>query len=175
VLAAVGASRALTERPPEAVVLLGTCGAYENTGLSPGTVVVSRRVHLVEPLALSRAAEFPPPMPTSLDADARLIESLAAAGARPADIATTLAITVDDRAAAFTAQATATQVEHLEAFAVATACAALRVRFVAVLGVANRVGARARTEWRANHVQASEQAAGVALRWLCGGAVGLVG
>lgn len=174
VLAAVGAARALAEGPAQAVVLLGTCGAYKSAGWGPGTVVVARRVHLVDPSALSRAAEFPPPMPTSLDADPRLVEALADAGARPADIATTLAITVDDRAAAFVAQATATHVEHLEAFAVAAACAASNVRFAAVLGVANRVGASARAEWRANHVHASEQAAGVVLRWLRKGAAGLV-
>src|SRR5579872_7104691 len=93
VLAAVGAVRVLAEHRPRAVVLLGTCGAYDNAALGPGRVIVSRQVKLVDPSALSRAADFPAPMPTRLDADARLATALAAAGAQPADIATTLAIT----------------------------------------------------------------------------------
>jgi nucleoside phosphorylase len=96
--------------------------------------------------------------------------ALTDAGARAADVATTLAITVNDDAAGFIARESATEVEHLEAFAVAIACAAAGVAFAAVLGVANVVGARAREQWQANHHRAAARAASVVLQWLRDGA-----
>jgi hypothetical protein len=95
------------------------------------------------------------------------------AGARPVDVAATLAITVDDAAASSLRQRTGGSVEHLEAFAVAMACRRAQRRFVAVLGVANAVGARAREEWKAHQAAASEAAAGVVARWLGAGAPGV--
>jgi nucleoside phosphorylase len=106
-------------------------------------------------------------MSISLDADAAVAEALCrATGARLADIATTLAITVDDRTAARIAVASSAQVEHLEAHGTATACAAQSVPFGVVLGVANVVGAHAREQWRAHHRAASQAAADAVLRWL---------
>jgi nucleoside phosphorylase len=79
-------------------------------------------------------------------------------------VATTLAVTVDDAAAARIAQATTAHVEHLEAYGVAAACAARGIPFAAALGVANEVGARGREEWRAHHRAAAAAAVDVVLR-----------
>jgi futalosine hydrolase len=166
--AAAGAASLLAPGRPGAVVLTGTCGAYRGSGFAIGDVAVSRRVHLVDGGAVRGLSEFPGPMPTALDADRELVAALASAGALPADVAATLAITVDDDAATQIARATGTQVEHLEAYGVATACAAVGVPFVAVLGVANFVGSTARAEWRANHEQAAGAAVSRIVRWLEG-------
>ena len=53
-------------------------------------------------------------------------------------------------------------VEHLEAFGFARACAAEGLPCGAVLGVANMVGGRGRAEWLAHHASASDDAADVA-------------
>ena len=47
-----------------------------------------------------------------------------------------------------------------------------RTNFAVVLGVANRVGAPARGEWKAHHEAASLAAANVVLRWIDDGAAG---
>src|SRR5271165_889966 len=94
--AAAGTARALAELRPRAVVMVGTCGSYDGSMLAIGDVVVSRRIRLADSAALAGHADFPGPMATSRDGDARLVEGLAAAGARAVDVATTLAISVDD-------------------------------------------------------------------------------
>jgi nucleoside phosphorylase len=179
-MSAAGTAMQLAELRPRAVVAIGTCGAYApdgTAGASPRTpaplairdVVVARRVRLVDASVAGGVAQFPEPMSVSIDADAGLADALERAGARRADVATTLAITVDDATAARIARAAGVQVEHLEAFGVAAACAARGVPFGAVLGVANIVGARARDEWRMHRRQAAAAAAEVALRWVQAG------
>jgi len=122
--AAAGAATALAELGAGTVVLVGTCGAYRGAGLAIGDVIVANVVRVADVAAAEGRAEFPAPMVTSLPSDSRLRLELARSGARPAHVATTLGITVDDASAARVAQATGSQVEHLEAFGVATACAA---------------------------------------------------
>jgi nucleoside phosphorylase len=82
-------------------------------------------------------------------------------------------VTTDDALAARLAAFTSCAVEHLEAYGVAAACAAQGVPFVAALGVANRVGATGRAEWRQNHRAASAAAIGVLVAWMGEGAPGL--
>jgi futalosine hydrolase len=171
--AAVGAATHVGELAPRAVVLVGTCGAYAGAGLAIGDVIVARRLRLVDPASLAGAAQFPEPMAITADADGPLTEAFAALGVRACCLATTLAITVDDVAAARVARGSGAEVEHLEAHGVATACAARGVPFAAVLGVANFVGARGRAEWRANHRLAEVAACERLLQWLGGGASGL--
>ena len=161
--AAVGTATRLGSIRPRAVVLVGTCGVYAG-GPAVGEVVAARRVRLVEPAVVEGRAAIPEPVSLVAAADAAIAQALAAAGAQLADIATTLGVTTDDALAARLAQAASCEAEHLEAFAVATACAAVGVPFGAALGVANAVGSRAREEWRTNHRAAAERAAAVALR-----------
>jgi futalosine hydrolase len=173
--AAVHSSVQVREVRPRAVVLLGTCGVYRGfapTGQSDraelgiGDVIVSRRVLLADWATLEGHAQFPPATAAPLSADEHLTESLARAGAAPADVANTLGITVNDNVAARIAKSTGAGVEHLETYGVATACAAAGVPFAAVLGVANFVGSSGREEWRGHHVRASEAAAQLVLAWM---------
>ncbi len=163
-MAAAGAAMQLTEMQPRSVVLLGTCGAYAASGVALGEVIAARRVRLVDYAVVQGVAQFPDPMSVVTDTHPAALQALAGAGARPADVATTLAVTVDDAAAARIAQASAAHVEHLEAYAVAAACAARGIPFGAALGVANQVGASGREQWRAHHRAASASAVEVVLR-----------
>jgi len=168
--AAAGAATAIAELAPRLVVLVGTCGAYRASGLAIGDVVVADGVRVADGFAVEGRAEFPAPMVTALASDPRPRTELVARGARSVDVATTLGITVDDASAARIAQGTQAQVEHLEAFGVAHACAVRGVPFAAVLGVANFVGTGAREEWRTNHHAASAAVARCILQWLEGSA-----
>jgi len=163
-MAAAGAAMQLVEMQPSAVVLLGTCGAYIGGGVGLGEVIAARRVRLVDHSVVQGVAQFPDPMSVVTDAHAVMLQAFLRAGARAADVATTLAITVDDAVASRIARAAAVQVEHLEAYGVAAACAARGIPFGAVLGVANHVGARARDEWRAHHRTAAAAAVDAVLR-----------
>ncbi|MGA2447353.1 MAG: hypothetical protein ABTD50_01615 [Polyangiaceae bacterium] len=166
VQATVGALWSLRDCRPRAVVLVGTCGAYAGSGFGLGDVVTARAIRLVEPAAVRAQAQFPPALSTTFAADPGLASELTQAGALPADVATTLAITVDDALAGDIARDTECGVEHLEAYGVAAACARAGVAFAAVLAVANVVGSRARSEWQANHVTAEANAARIVRQWL---------
>jgi nucleoside phosphorylase len=165
-MAAAGAAMQLGEVQPRAVVLLGTCGAYEGAGVAIGQVVAARRVRLVSLAVVDGLAQFPEPMSVVAETHPAPTEALVRSGAFLADVANTLAITVDDAAAARIARATAVAAEHLEAYGVASACAARGVPFATALGVANVVGSRARDEWRTHHRTAATAAADVVLRAL---------
>jgi len=169
--AARGAAATLEAGRPRAVVLVGTCGAYPASGLSIGDIVVARCTLLAEPAVFEGLAAFPSAMPARLETDAVMTAALAATGARPVEVGTTLAVTTDDDLAARLARHAG--VEHLEAFAVATACAAKGVPFSAVLGVSNSVGSRGRAEWRAHGTSAGRAAAAHVASWVRSGAVGL--
>jgi nucleoside phosphorylase len=172
-LAAAGAAMQLARESPRLVVALGSCGAYAGAGLGIGEVVVSRRVRLASGWAADRLAQFPEPMSIVADSHPGLVDSLARAGAKPVDVAATLAITTDDAAAARLSAHTGAAVEHLEAHGVAVACAAVGVAFAAVLGVANMVGSSARDEWRLHHREAAAATADVLVRWLHAGGIGM--
>jgi nucleoside phosphorylase len=175
VAAALGATAVLHDLRPVAVVLVGTCGAYASrvSNLAIGDVVLGRRVVLAGPSFASGASQFPAPMATSLELDGPLSEALC--DGRPcasATIATTLGVTVDDESAMKTSAASGAQVEHLESFSVAAACARARVPLAVALSVANLVGSGAREQWRAHHHEASEKAANWIGAWLQRGAPG---
>lgn len=170
--AAAAAARSIDRTRPRAIVLLGTCGAYASSNLGVNDVVVSGSVKLADSAVSSRSAEFPAPMRAQLESSPSLRVALKRCGAKAADVANTLGITVDDAAAALVSRSSSAQVEHLEAFGVATAAASVAVPFVALLGIANRVGERGREEWRERHHGASARAVKVAIRWIREGAEG---
>ncbi len=154
--AAIGMTRLLAARParPEAVLFVGTCGAFASSGLEVGDVVAVARSTVLD-VALARGGSaLPAPMPARVDMDASLV---ARAGLRAVHALTTLGVTIDDALA--TELGAQGEVEHLEVFAVARACAAFDVPFVAILGVANPVGSAGRAAWLARHVDASARAA----------------
>jgi nucleoside phosphorylase len=162
--AAAGTARALAERRPRAVVLIGTAGVYLAAGrddLAIGAVAVARGLRLASLAVASGAAYLPELVPSSLAASARLGRVLVARGAPIADVACPLGITRTRAAADTLARATGAALENLEAFAVARACARARVPFGAVLGVTNAVGPRAQPQWRANAAAAAAAACAV--------------
>ena len=155
--AAAGMTRCVTRHAPTHAVLLGTCGGLR---VATGEVVCAARARLV----VDAGAELPPPMlrVAEVDLDRALHDAFAAAGAKSVQIANTVGVTIDDAVAA--RLAAESDVEHLEAYAVARVCAQAGVAAGAVLGVANAVGSRGREEWRANHVEAAARAAELAFR-----------
>jgi futalosine hydrolase len=173
VSAATGTAARLAIMHPRAVVLVGTCGAYPEAGLGIGDVVVARAILLVEPAVVDEEAAFPDPMSALVTAHPAMSAAIAASGGRAVDIGTTLAVTTSDTLAVRLGRESGAAVEHLEAFAVATACAAQNIPFAAVLGVANDVGSAGREQWRANHVAAAVAAGSFVARWTQAGAAGV--
>jgi nucleoside phosphorylase len=153
--AAIGMTRCIARHAPTHALLLGTCGGF---GVATGEVVTATSVRLVA----GELSEIPPPLRVEEKLDVALHDTLVAAGARSVHVANTVGITVDDEEAALVAAATHADVEHLEAFAFARACAAHDIAGAIALGVANAVGSRGRAEWKANHVAMSARAAEVA-------------
>lgn len=171
--AAAGTAFELYRHSPRAVILVGTAGAYRGRGLSIGQVVVGNKLHLVSAAVAARAGAFPAPMSVVADADPGLGAALARGALLEACVATTLAITTDDGVAATVSGSVDADVEHLEAFGVAAACARHGARFGVVLGIANIVGSTARQEWILHHEAAGNAAAAAVTAWLTGGVPGL--
>ncbi|MCB9681657.1 MAG: phosphorylase [Alphaproteobacteria bacterium] len=158
VRSALGAADLLARRLPTAVILIGTAGAYPG-GPEVGTVIAARRVGLSRGIA-ALGLGYVPAEPEALTTSAALRARLALP---EADVLTVEAITTDP---AHTARLGASwQVEHMEAWSVGAAARAAGVPFVAVLGIANRVGPDAHAEWLA-HRAAAEGAARAAVQVL---------
>jgi nucleoside phosphorylase len=169
--AAAGAARAIALLEPRAVVLIGTAGVYATSGGPPiGTAVLARRAALASLSAASGAGYLPAPVPDVQMTDTQLRRDLAGRQAIPAlDVACPVAITRTRAAANALVRQTGAALENLETFAVARACARVRIPFGAVLGITNRVGPRAHTEWRQNAGAAAAAACAVVERWLARG------
>jgi nucleoside phosphorylase len=169
--ASIAMTQCVAREQPTAALLLGTCGAF-GVAHPVGSVVSGARVRLVDASVVDGTAALPGPMPADAVFDPGLHDALVAAGARSVQIANTVGITTDDALAARLARApregagSGPDVEHLEAFAFARACAVARVPCAAALGVANVVGSKGRAEWLAGHERASDAAADVAWRAL---------
>ena len=160
--AAIAMTQCVVRHRPDAALLLGTCGAFRTEALAVGAVVAGAGVRLADATVALGHGGAP-------GADARRTRRSTSpsttrssqAGARSVQIANTLGITTDDELAARLA-AGGSDVEHLEAFAFARACARAGVPCGAALAVANAVGSTGRAEWLANHVRASASAADLA-------------
>jgi purine-nucleoside phosphorylase len=150
--AGIATARLLASQRPEAVALVGTAGAYAG-GPPIGGVIAARRVGLVSGTATLGHGYVPlPPAPVS--ADGALNRALALP---EFDVACLVAITTDPALA--TLIGADWQVEHMEAYGVAAACAAAGVAFAAVLGITNVVGPAAHAEWLANREACQDGAA----------------
>ncbi len=158
VAAATATARLVATDRPDAVVLVGTAGAYAG-GPPVGTVVVASEV-LLGSAAAVLGLGYVPRAPGPIELDARWL-------ARPdlprARVMTNLAITTDpDLAARLGALA---EVEHMEAYAVAYACADAGIPFAAVLGITNVVGPGAHAEWLRHRLAVSASVQAVAAAW----------
>ncbi len=156
VAASIATAALLARERLDGVIFVGTAGAYGDIPI--GTVVTARTIGLVSgtaTLGLGYVPLAPAPLETQLRADVRLV-----------DVATLVAITTD---VGLAARIGATwQIEHMEAYGVAAACAAVGVPFGAVFGVTNRVGPGAHEEWRANRGVCQHAAAAAVARLLAG-------
>jgi purine-nucleoside phosphorylase len=157
--AGIGATRAIDEIRPRAIVFVGTGGGYPPARLAVGDVVVARRLTLASTAALRGDGYLPAVLPTTVEAEARLRRQL---GGRLVDVVCPLAITKTRPAARRLASLGAA--ENLEAFAVARAAG--KTPFAAVLGVSNTVGPTAHTEWRRHADGAAAAACEAVLAWL---------
>ncbi len=162
VAAAATMSARLAADAPDAVVLVGTAGAYPG-GPPIGSIVTARSVALgsgAAALGLGYVPQRPPSLPAVPIPDLR----------RAAVVCCT-AITTDPALAE--ALGREGDVENMEAYAVAWACARAGVTFAAVLGITNAVGPDAHAQWKANRDQAQAAAVIAARDWLASGAQGL--
>lgn len=153
VAAAVSAGRLLEKEKVEAVILLGTAGAFPG-GPPPGSLVASRVLGFADPLGAAGIG-YIPLLPSPLSGDPGLILRLKLPEAR---VLTSLGVTTHPGLSAHFGESW--EVEHMEAYSVAYACAQVGVPFVALLGITNWVGPDAHAEWRANRagVEAALQA-----------------
>lgn len=168
VAASRGAALAIADKKPAGVVLVGTCGAYDGAGRAIGDVVVGSRIGLASSAAARGEGALLSSLTAWLEPDRALTAALDAHGATPAVVSTTLALTTDDGLARKLRATYACDVEHLEAYAVASACEAAKVPFACVLGVANRVGSSGREEWLLHHEAVEARVAHVVKAWLRG-------
>lgn len=151
VVAAANAARLIAERQPRRVVLMGTAGSYPG-GPGIGSVVVSGTLGLSWGIA-SLGLGYVPRAPEPLSGDRSMITQ---SKLPPHDVLTVGAVTTDlDLAARLGGEWT---VEHLEAYAVAYACAHASIPFVAVFGITNDVGPEAHVQWLTHREQAQSKA-----------------
>jgi len=153
--AAASAARLLASDTPDAVVLVGTAGAYPG-GPEIGTVIASDRVAWSYGVAAMGLGYVPRP-PAAIRSDAPLAEL---SKVPRHDVLTTGAVTTDPTLCERLSDGFT--VEHLEAYGVAHACEKAGVPFLAILGIANVVGPNAHVEWLANRESAQDAARDIA-------------
>lgn len=160
--AALGTMQAIAEVHPTRIVLLGTCGVFAGARAAgaPDVAVPSQLLLVAGDVARGDAALLGP---SEHEADLDLVQAL---GGPTPGVATTLGISTDDELARRLEESSGCGYEHLEAFAVVAACQRAGVPAAVVLGVANRVGASGRAEWRANEGEASRRAVERVLGWI---------
>jgi purine-nucleoside phosphorylase len=142
--AAAAAARLLALERPDGVLLVGTAGAYRG-GPAIGSVVAAGTCGWRSGAA-TYGLGYVPLAPPTIAADVGIGVQL---GLPQVPVLTVAAITTSEALAmAFAAEGWA--VEHLEAYAVALACADAGVPFGAILGITNEVGPSAHAQWIAN-------------------------
>jgi nucleoside phosphorylase len=143
--AALGTARLLRAHRPDRVLLVGTCGAYDERLAIGDVFAVARAIAASVEEVGGRAyrpgaevtrweATWPVPLPVH-------------------DVVVPPAITTSVEGAR--ALARLAPAEHLEATGVLAACAVEGIPVAAVLGVANRVGPSAHAEWEREHRRVS--------------------
>ena len=142
VVAAASMASLLAAERPDAVVLIGTAGAFPG-GPAVGSLVSGSRLGLADPLK-GAGLGYVPRLPEPLEADAALRQRLALPECR---ILTNLGVTTDEALAKYFSEEW--EVEHMEAYGAAWACQQLQVPFAVVVGITNVVGPTAHAEWLA--------------------------
>jgi len=163
--AAVGATAAVAEVRPDAVVFVGTAGSYPNrrSELARARVVAARRLVLWADGVVSGAAYLPPALPATQKTTLALRRIATATGLRTADVASPIGITCRPAPPRRDARSPTCDVENLEAFAVARAATASGLPFAIILGISNPVGPSGHAAWRRNATRAAAAACRAAL------------
>jgi futalosine hydrolase len=158
--AAIGATRAIAETRPTAVVFVGTAGLYPSRrpDFALTEVVGARRIVLVDSAVLRGQAFVPAPLPIATEVPPSLRERLVRQGVLLGDVACPIGITSGAATARQIARDLDCDVENLEAFAVARAAAAAGLPFAALLGISNAVGPSGHREWK-RHAESTAHAA----------------
>jgi purine-nucleoside phosphorylase len=147
VTAAAATARELARLRPRRVLLVGTCGAYDER-LAVGDLLVASAVVATSLDELEGRAHRPDIEATRWDATWDVPLGLAAHV-----VVVPPAITTTPLGARLLSGSGAA--EHLEASGVFAACHGAGVPVAAAFAVANRVGPDASAEWRANHARVS--------------------
>jgi nucleoside phosphorylase len=163
--AAIGATAAIAEVKPEAVIFVGTAGLYPNRrpDFALAGVAAARRLVLSADGVTTGDAYLPPALPAAQETTLALRRIAAATGLLMADVACPLAITSRPAPAGRRAHTPTSDLENLEAFAVARAAALAGLPFAAILGISNIVGPSAHAEWKRNATRAAAAACRAAL------------
>jgi nucleoside phosphorylase len=163
--AAIGATAAIAQVKPAAVMFVGTAGLYPNRrpDLALAGAVAARRLVLSADGTATGDAYLPSALPATQETTVALRRIAAATGLLMADVACPLAITSRQAAVGRRPRAPACDVENLEAFAVARAAAASGLPFAAILGISNSVGPSAHAAWKRNAARAAAAACRAAL------------
>jgi nucleoside phosphorylase len=158
--AAIGATAAIAEVKPDAVMFIGTAGSYpgRRPDLALAGVVAARRLVLSADGVATGNAYLPPALPATQETTMALRRIAAAAGLLMADVACPLAITSRPVPVGRGARSSACDVENLEAFAVGRAAATAGLPFAAILGISNAVGPSAHAAWKRNATRAAAAA-----------------
>ena len=157
--AGIATARLIDQHQPGAVLLVGTAGVYPGASLAIGCAVIARRISLLPKILSGKHDFLPAIVPTEATSTPALARTLRkATGLQLADVACPLCITASARAATSAAKVSGCALENLEAFAVARAAAVAKVPFVAILGIANRVGPSGHKEWQVHAKAAAESA-----------------
>ena len=173
--AAAGAARALASQKPRVVVLVGSYGLFPDRDGALLELAALSRVRLIDSQVLAGCAALPEPMASDRVLDASLARGLATCVACVPGVtmATTLAITTDDRLAVQLSRAVDCRGENLEAFSIAQACHAVNVPMAALLGATNWVGSNGRAQWREHHAAVADKTARAIVQWISSEASGL--
>ncbi len=149
--AAVAMSALLHTHRPDGVVMLGTGGTYPG-GPAVGKACVVERVGSAAGMTAMGLGYTPRP-PRPLTCDRRLLERspMPRVGALSTGAVSTDAILVERLSDGW-------QVEQVEIFGVAAACAAAGVPFTAILGITHIAGPSAHVQWLANRATARQAA-----------------
>ena len=163
--AAIGATAAIAEVKPDAVIFVGTAGSYpgRRPDLALAGVVAARHLLLLADGVATGDAYLPSALPATQETTVALRRIAAGSGLLMADVACPLAITSRPAPAERGSRAPACDVENLEVFAVARAAAAAALPFAAILGISNTVGPSAHAAWKRNATRAAAAACRAAL------------
>jgi futalosine hydrolase len=151
IAAAARMAAILAVKRPTKVLLIGTASSYPG-GPALGDVVTARRVGTSASVAVMGLGYVPRP-PSPLVCDPFILHIL---GLDSVDVLTASAVTTDSVLAGRLSDGW--QIEQMEAFGVALACAQADVPFAGIFGIASQAGPEAHIQWLSHRAEAQEAA-----------------